>query len=521
MHTHMHTHTHMHMHTHMHTSPLPPPCTARCMQCDRPCRVRWGILLGMLNTLQPQVATARATCAACALGHPVPTRRRLAAKAAPRPRRYATGERTRGLQRVPPITVVCLLFCVASNLASPVLSGSLFEILVKQQPLAQYGRLLAVLAAMYILEPLISGVYVDCMCRAADEIVLYLRCEVFRILLLQRIAFFDKHDSTDLVQLVGVHMEEIRSFVYSNVTRDRGLRALLEAVGASVVLFYISWRLGPLMAGVIVATGFTVAQYRLHTKAADAARADALRRVTRVAHQAFKNARTVRSYNGEAFERERFVGYVHEGFREDQRLGRAKALMEMLNRGCIHVSLLALYGLGGYLVHQQLLPISALLTGIGFTYSLVYATQGIVQTSADLRRLMLTINRCVLSVCVLVEVGAYSPSTLCAPLCCSCSVLFTRCATQGAGFAQTLHARSCHGRRAPPWGLVGRGQRGQTRPRPRPGRQWRRGTGHHGGGGCCQGAAGDPGHQLCLPHAAQRQRCVLFARRAGDAPVCS
>lgn len=109
---------------------------------------------------------------------------------------------------------MCLLFCVSSNLASPVLSGSLFEVLVKQQPIEKYGRLLAALAAMYILEPIISGVYVDCMCRAADEVVMYLRCEVFRILLLQRIAFFDKHDSTDLVQLVGMQMEEIRTFVY-------------------------------------------------------------------------------------------------------------------------------------------------------------------------------------------------------------------------------------------------------------------------------------------------------------------
>ena len=402
--------------------------------------------------------------------------------------------------------MICLLFCVASNLASPVLSGSLFEILVKQQPLEQYGRLLAFLAAMYILEPLISGVYVDCMCRAADEIVMYLRCEVFRILLLQRIAFFDKHDSTDLVQVVGMHMEEVRSFVYSNVTRDRGLRALLEAVGASMVLFYISWRLGPLMAGVIVATGFTVAQYRLHTKAADAARADALRRVTRVAHQAFKNARTVRSYNGEAFERERFVGYVHEGFREDQRLGRAKALMEMLNRGCIHVSLLALYGLGGYLVHQQLLPISALLTGIGFTYSLVYATQGIVQTSADMRRLTLTINRCVL-VCSCV--GHLHVSVLW----CVCtnqsvtlvwrtraadthknSVHTPRVVHQGAGAVEALCARPSHGCSAPPRSLVGRGQRGQARPQPGSCHQRRCCAGHwnHRSGGCGAWAIGDP-----------------------------
>jgi ATP-binding cassette subfamily B (MDR/TAP) protein 10 len=38
------------------------------------------------------------------------------------------------------IAVSCLLFCTASNLAAPVLSGMLFETLVQQQPLEKYAK---------------------------------------------------------------------------------------------------------------------------------------------------------------------------------------------------------------------------------------------------------------------------------------------------------------------------------------------------------------------------------------------
>lgn len=79
------------------------------------------------------------------------------------------------------------------------------------------------------------------------------------------------------------------------------------------------------------------------------------------------------------------------------------------------MSLLALYALGGYLVSQVrlhggyatqgsqhcaisyrsayssfalqgLMPCGVLISGIGFTYSLTYATQGVVNTLTDLRR---------------------------------------------------------------------------------------------------------------------------------------
>ena len=63
------------------------------------------------------------------------------------------------------------------------------------------------------------------------------------------------------------------------------------------------------------------------------------------------------------------------------------------SRAAIHLSLLALYGYGGWLVSKGLMPVRVLLSAIGFTFSLVFATQGVVQTFSDTRRISAGIRR--------------------------------------------------------------------------------------------------------------------------------
>lgn len=53
----------------------------------------------------------------------------------------------------------------------------------------------------------------------------------------------------------------------------------------------------------------------------------------------------------------------------------AKAWLEAANRGAIHLSLVILYSLGGWLVLNGHMPLRVMLTGIGFTFSLMFATQ--------------------------------------------------------------------------------------------------------------------------------------------------
>jgi len=78
---------------------------------------------------------------------------------------------------------------------------------------------------------------------------------------------------------------------------------------------------------------------------------------------------------GENLERERFQEHASRSYRAGMGFARAKAWLEAANRASIHASLLILFGLGGWLVTHGRMPLRVMLTGIGFTYSLMYATQ--------------------------------------------------------------------------------------------------------------------------------------------------
>ncbi|GBF88247.1 ABC transporter B family protein [Raphidocelis subcapitata] len=284
------------------------------------------------------------------------------------------------------IATVCLLLCTASNLAAPVLSGLLFETLVQQQPMERYAKVFMVLLAGYVLEPLLTKVYMQNAIALGEKVLATLRLELFRTLMMQKIEFFDRHSASELQGLLSVELDTMRSFVFSNCSRDRGLRAFLEAAGAILVLFWLSWRLAPVCSLVIVVTALAAGHYRKRTRPVEQAQGRALQQMGAVAHQAFENMRTVRSFAGEALERERFQSQAAASYAAGREFGRAKANFEATNRAAIHASLLMLYSWGGYLVSQGLMPISVLISGIGFTFSLMYATQGAVNTLSDLRR---------------------------------------------------------------------------------------------------------------------------------------
>lgn len=168
-----------------------------------------------------------------------------------------------------------------------------------------------------------------------------------------------------------------------------------------------SWRLGPILAGVIVASVCTAYLYRRQTRSLEASNAAAQQRLAEVASSSFSNMRTVRIFAGEALEQQRFGQQVARSYASGVGFARAKAMLEGgvggvpagwerqpqlcsvplqqptlpsrvcagINRSATHMSLLALYALGGHLVNSKLLPVGVLVTAIGFTFSLVFGTQ--------------------------------------------------------------------------------------------------------------------------------------------------
>ncbi|EFN54275.1 hypothetical protein CHLNCDRAFT_31851 [Chlorella variabilis] len=291
------------------------------------------------------------------------------------------------------LALVSLLICVSMNLLSPVLQGMLFDVLVRGQHFSEYSKLFLGLLFIYVAEPLLSQVYILNACAAGEKLQASLRLEAFRCLLAQRVEFFDRHSSSRLTQLLSRDLDSIRAFVFTNSARDRGPRALLEALGSVAVLFALSWRLGPILAAVIVASVCTAFLYRRQTRALEATSAAAQQRLAEVASSSFANMRTVRIFAGEALEQQRFGQQVARSYASGLGFARAKAMLEGINRSATHLSLLALYALGGHLVNNKLLPVGVLVTSIGFTFSLVFATQGMLQTFADLRGMVASVRR--------------------------------------------------------------------------------------------------------------------------------
>ncbi|GLI67398.1 hypothetical protein VaNZ11_011584 [Volvox africanus] len=284
------------------------------------------------------------------------------------------------------LAAVTLLLCTASNLAAPVLSGMLLEMLVSGQSMTKYAEVFAILAAGYVIEPLLTRVYMYNVLSAGEKVLATLRLELFRTLLMQRLSFFDRHTTAELTALISVELDAVRSFIFNNVSRDRGLRAFLEAAGSVVVLFALSWRLAPVCSVVVGVAGLAAAVYRRHTRDIERRQGVALSRMVAVAQQALDNMRVVRSFAGEALERERFQAHVGASYRAGLSFAAAKAWFESANRSAIHASLLALYAWGGWLVSSGLMPVRVLVSGIGFTFSLMYAVQGSANTLSELRR---------------------------------------------------------------------------------------------------------------------------------------
>lgn len=67
------------------------------------------------------------------------------------------------------------------------------------------------------------------------QVLATLRAELFRSLLLQKIEFFDVHSASKLTNLISTELDSVRSFIFRNVSRDRGPRAILEVSCLSCV----------------------------------------------------------------------------------------------------------------------------------------------------------------------------------------------------------------------------------------------------------------------------------------------
>ncbi|XP_022879674.1 ABC transporter B family member 28 [Olea europaea var. sylvestris] len=281
-------------------------------------------------------------------------------------------------------SILSLLCCTASTLSMPIYSGRFFEVLIGARTVPLW-QVVSKLGILYTLEAICTIIFVINMNIMWEKVMSSLRAQIFQRVLIQKVEFFDRYKVGELTALLTSDLGSLKSIVSENISRDRGFRALSEVIGTMCLLFVLSIQLAPILGLLMLTVSFLVAVYKRTTVNVFKAHGSVQASIADCVTETFAAIRTVRSFGGEKRQMSIFGRQVLEYENSGIKLGTFKSLNESLTRVAVYVSLAALYSLGGSKVKAGELAVGTMVSFIGYTFTLTFAVQGVVNTFGDLR----------------------------------------------------------------------------------------------------------------------------------------
>ncbi|WOH01398.1 hypothetical protein DCAR_0520780 [Daucus carota subsp. sativus] len=277
-----------------------------------------------------------------------------------------------------------LLGCSTCTLSMPIFSGRFFEVLIGARP-EPLWILLSKVGVLYALEPIFTVMFVVNMNTIWENVMSSLRARIFSSILIRKVEFFDRYKVGELTALLTSDLGSLKSIVSDNISRDRGFRALSEVTGTICLLFVLAPQLAPILAVLMLVVSVLVALYKRSTMNVFKAHGAAQAYIADCVTETFSAIRTVRSFGGEKRQMSMFGDQVQSYQNSGIKLGIFKAFNESLTRIAVYLSLMALYCLGGSKVKAGELSVGTVASFIGYTFTLTFAVQGLVNTFGDLR----------------------------------------------------------------------------------------------------------------------------------------
>lgn len=290
------------------------------------------------------------------------------------------------------LCVASLFACTACTLSMPIFSGRFFEVLIGVRPEPLWS-LLSKMGVLYALEPLFTVIFVINMNIVWEKVMSTLRAQIFGKILIQKVEFFDKYKVGEITGLLTSDLGSLKDLVSENVSRDRGFRALSEVTGTLLILFTLSPQLAPILAVLMIAVSISIAVYKRSTVPVFKSHGLAQASISDCISETFSAIRTVRSFSGEKRQMSMFAKQVLSFQSSGIKLGTFKSINESLTRVAVYISLTALYCLGGSKVKAGQLSVGTMASFIGYTFTLTFAVQGLVNTFGDLRGTFAAVER--------------------------------------------------------------------------------------------------------------------------------
>ncbi|GFY84276.1 non-intrinsic ABC protein 8 [Actinidia rufa] len=266
------------------------------------------------------------------------------------------------------VSMATLVGCSVCTLAMPLYSGKFFEVLIGTTPKPLWS-VLSKVAVLYALEPILTVIFVVNLNTMWEKVMSNLRAQIFQRVLIQKAEFFDRYKVGELTALLTSDLGSLKDIV----------------IGTICILFTLSPELAPLLGLLMLTVSVLVAVYKRSTVPVFKAHGMAQASIADCVNETFSAIRTVRSFGGEKRQMSMFGSQVLAYQTSGTKLGTFKSLNESLTRVAIYISLFTLYCLGGSKVKAGELSAGTVVSFVGYTFTLTFAVQGLVNTFGDLR----------------------------------------------------------------------------------------------------------------------------------------
>jgi ATP-binding cassette subfamily B protein len=217
-----------------------------------------------------------------------------------------------------------------------------------------------------------------------ERVVTRLRQTLYRRILDQEVGFFDARRTGELTSRLASDTGVLQNAVSVNISM--ALRSGAQAVGAVAFLFFTSPVLTGLMLLVVPAVALGAVIYGRRVRRLAREVQDALAMAGEVAEESIAGLRTVRSFDAEEKESQRYEGAVEKAFGLARKRIIAGSTFMASASFAIYASAVLVFWYGGRLVAAGTMTAGALIQFLIYTLIVAFAVGGLADLWADFMR---------------------------------------------------------------------------------------------------------------------------------------
>ena len=274
------------------------------------------------------------------------------------------------------VATLCLLCAAGLNLALPRLVGAVVDTLTSHQgdlerAYSQLNHDVGILVALFVGIGLLTWGRAYLFTIAGERIVMRLRASLFHHLITREQAFFDASHSAEWVARLADDTAKIQRAVTVNLSML--LRYLIGALGALVILAYLSWRLTLVMILIVPITAAAAALYGRALRRLSRGVQDGLARAGEVAGEALTGVKTVRAFNAFEIEGARYQDRLSLAFERARHRAWLGAIFQGGMSAMSYAAIAGVVWYGGRLTLTGALSLGDLTAFLLYTFTLAFS----------------------------------------------------------------------------------------------------------------------------------------------------